>query len=133
MLTDARGPYQLRQSRCILAGRQAASVGIKRQTGAAVKTIEFDAVVRAPSFSDDGTFLHTDRGLLHTSFLSNSATIPPPNLLRSIFVKEQWVSQAMENILWLPSEYRPSCVAVHENLVEFGCEIGRVLIMEFAL
>jgi WD40 repeat protein len=39
-------------------------------TGAALQTIEVDAVVQTLLFSDDSTFLETDRGLLRTT--SNS-------------------------------------------------------------
>jgi hypothetical protein len=34
----------------------------------------------------------------------------------------------MENLLWLPLEYRPVCAAVHGNLVALGSGSGRVII-----
>jgi WD40 repeat protein len=102
-------------------------------SGAELQTLEVDAVVLTLSFSDDGTFLQTDRGLLYTAILFDHAAISRPDLPRSIFVKQQWVSWGMENILWLPSEHRPSYVVVHGGIVAFGYESGRVSFMEFAL
>jgi WD40 repeat protein len=100
-------------------------------SGAALQTLEVDAVVLTLSFSDDGTFVQTDRGPLHTAFLSDGAVVSRPNLPHSVFVKEQWVSLDMENLLWLPSDHRPSCVAVHGSIVGFGYGSGRVSFMEF--
>ncbi|ORY01188.1 WD40-repeat-containing domain protein [Clohesyomyces aquaticus] len=39
-----------------------------------------------------------------------------------------WVTYNSENILWLPSEYRPSCVTVSENMIGIGTSFGRVWI-----
>jgi WD40 repeat protein len=101
-------------------------------SGAELQTLKVDTVVQALSFSDDGTFLQTDRGLLHSAILSDRAGISRPDLPRFIFIKQQWVSLGMENILWLPSEHRPSHVAVHGAIVAFGYRSGRVSFMEFA-
>jgi WD40 repeat protein len=101
-------------------------------SGVVLQTLHIDAVVVNLSFSDDGTFLYTNRGPLHTVILSDSAAVSRRNRPCSIFVKEQWVSWGMENILWLPSEHRPSHVAVHGSIVGFGYPSGRVSFMEFA-
>ncbi|PMD28771.1 WD40 repeat-like protein, partial [Hyaloscypha variabilis F] len=98
-------------------------------SGAALQTLEVDAVVQTLSFSNDGTFLQTERGLLYTAILSDRVAISRPDPPRCIFVKQQWVSWGMENILWLPSEHRPSHVAVHDAIVAFGYRSSRVLFM----
>ena len=98
-------------------------------SGAALQTLELDAVVEALLFSINGTFVQTNRGPLHTVF---SAAISRPNFPHCIFVKKQWVSLDMENLLWLPSDHRPSCVAVHGSIVGNGYRSGRVSFMEFA-
>jgi len=74
-------------------------------SGAALQTLELNTVVEALLFSNDGTFVQTNRGPLHTVFLSDSAAASLPNLPHSIFVKERWVSLDMENLLWLPSDH----------------------------
>jgi WD40 repeat protein len=101
-------------------------------TGAALQTLEVDAVLRTLSFSDDRTFLETDRGMLRTTSLPPGEVLSQRNLARGILVKEQWVTCGMENVLWLPSEYRPSCNAVHRNVVALGHASGRLSILEFA-
>jgi WD40 repeat protein len=102
-------------------------------SGAALQTLELDTFIDTLLFSNNGTFVQTNRGPLYTAFLSNGAAVSRPNLPRSTFVKEQWVSLDMENSLWLPSDHRPSSVAVYGSIIAFGYESGRVSFMEFAL
>ncbi|KAF2464766.1 uncharacterized protein BDR25DRAFT_396619 [Lindgomyces ingoldianus] len=40
----------------------------------------------------------------------------------------RWIKYNSENILWLPSEYRPSCVVVSKNMIGIGTGGGRVWI-----
>jgi roadblock/LC7 domain-containing protein len=102
-------------------------------TGSVLQTLKVDAVVQTLSFSDDGTSLITDRGLLHTTSLSPGAVFSQPNLARGILIKEQWVTWGPEMVLWLPPEYRPGCAAVYRSTVALGNPSGRVSILEFAL
>ncbi|KAF2462696.1 uncharacterized protein BDR25DRAFT_363700 [Lindgomyces ingoldianus] len=39
-----------------------------------------------------------------------------------------WITYNSENILWLPSEYRQSCVTVSKNMIGIGTSHGRVWI-----
>src|SRR5206468_867064 len=43
-----------------------------------------------------------------------------------------WIAWHGRNVLWLPSEYRPSCSAVSEPTVAIGCPSGRVLVIHFS-
>jgi WD40 repeat protein len=101
-------------------------------SGVALQTLAVGAAVHTLSFSDDGTFLQTDRGPLYTTFLSDGVAIARQNLPCSIFIKEQWVSRGMQHVLWLPPEHRPSRVAVHGSLAGLGHRSGQVSFMEFA-
>jgi hypothetical protein len=93
-------------------------------TGAALLTLEVGEVVQALSFSVDRLCIERDRGLL---------AVPSCSILaRGLFVKEHWVALGMNNLLWLPSEYQPSCAAVHGNIVGIGNGSGRVSILELA-
>ncbi|KIM99276.1 hypothetical protein OIDMADRAFT_201896 [Oidiodendron maius Zn] len=96
-------------------------------SGALLQTLKIDSIVQNISFSIDGTVLITDRGLLNTEMFPRAS----PSL--SPFVGQLWVSWGGENILWLPSAYRPRVVAVHGCIVAFGYNSGQVLVMEFAL
>ena len=100
-------------------------------SGAALQTLEVEVVVQTLLFSDDGTSLKTDRGLLLTTSLPPSAVPSQRSFSRDIFVQEQWITRKMENVLWLPPEYRPGRVAVHGSVVALGSVSGRVLILEF--
>jgi WD40 repeat protein len=108
-------------------------------SGALLQTlkVDTDAVIWTISFSNDGSFLNTNRGPLHTAFLSVRTAISRPDYPPFVFVEDQWVSRGMvsrgmETILWLPSEYRPSSVAVHGSTIGFGHPSGRVSFMEYA-
>jgi WD40 repeat protein len=121
-----------------------------------LQTLEVDSVIGSLSFSDDRTLLRTDRGSLPTVFLPGAAAVsrvglassafrvpsplpfPPSGAIVSrldfpcsLFIKEQWVCRGMENILLLPSDYRPSSVAVYGSIVGLGYPSGRVTFMEF--
>jgi WD40 repeat protein len=100
-------------------------------SGTMLQTLEVGAPIRTLSFSDNRTFLQTNRGPLYTTFHSDIAAVSRPNLPHSVFIKEQWVSWGMENILWLPSEHRPSHVAVHGSIIGFGYLSGRATFIEF--
>jgi WD40 repeat protein len=101
-------------------------------SGEQLQTLKVGAVVHTLSFSDDGTFVQTDKGPLLTAFLSGGTAISGSNIPRTIFVKTPWVSRGREDILWLPPEHRPSHVAVHGSIVGFGHPSGRVSFIEFA-
>jgi WD40 repeat protein len=99
---------------------------------AALQTFDIDTAVQTLSFSDDGSLIQTNRGQLHREFPSDGTAISRANLPRTILITKQWISSNMANFLWLPSDHRPSCVAVHGGIVCFGYHSGRVSFMEFA-
>ncbi|KAF1816252.1 WD40 repeat-like protein [Eremomyces bilateralis CBS 781.70] len=104
------------------------------RSGVVLQTLDVGAIVESLCCSSDGTSLQPDRGSLPTlSSVLEGTTVTSPQLLPSIFVKEQWVSGHTERILWLPPEYRPSGVAVHNGIVAFGYTSGRVIAIELAL
>ena len=92
-------------------------------TRVVMQTLEANAnyaIVQNVSFSDDGTYLKADKGVLYTTSLSNNADPSQRNLSCGIFVKEQWVTLEMENMLWLPPKYRPTCATVHGSVIALG-------------
>jgi WD40 repeat protein len=101
-------------------------------TGAPLQTLEVDMVVQALAFSSDGSCLETDRGLLDLVSLCPGTVPSRQTLSRGVVVKEQWIAQDMENLLWLPWDYRPSSTTVRGSVVVLGHASGRVSILEFA-
>jgi hypothetical protein len=90
------------------------------RSGAALQTLQMDALVATLSFSSDGTYLETNRGWLHSTFLSENAAVPCLISPASVLVKGRWVSHDIKDVLWLPSEYAPSRVAVHGSRLVLG-------------
>ena len=69
-------------------------------TGATQQTFKVDVVIRRLSFSRSGPYLETDRGLLRFETTYFNILPPQSESISDIFVKERWVAQDMENLLW---------------------------------
>ncbi|KAL9607560.1 MAG: hypothetical protein Q9167_007535, partial [Letrouitia subvulpina] len=78
------------------------------------------------SFSADGSHLITDKGFINISSFSistgQSYLESPPCLM----INGNWVVRDMQDILWLPSEYRAACAAVYKNRLVIGHKSGQV-------
>jgi WD40 repeat protein len=101
-------------------------------SGALLQTLEIGATVRMLSFSINGPYLQTDRGLLKAKSYSPLVSLPQIDPVTNLFVKEYWITQGLEKLLWLPSEYRPICSTSKGNILVFGCSSGQVIFMEFS-
>ncbi|KAL2839314.1 hypothetical protein BJX68DRAFT_247893 [Aspergillus pseudodeflectus] len=53
----------------------------------------------------------------------------PPGL----FVRRRWITYKGQNMLWLPSKYRPRFTAVCDNVVVLVCGSGQMMFLDFAL
>jgi WD40 repeat protein len=93
-----------------------------------LQTLKVDVWVDSLAFSMDGSCLETVEGLLP---ISSGSTFDRSSLPRTLFVKGRWVARGMENLLWLPSGYRPACIAVHKNILVFGYNSGSLSMCEF--
>ncbi|EMD67547.1 hypothetical protein COCSADRAFT_111408 [Bipolaris sorokiniana ND90Pr] len=101
-------------------------------TGTCRSTFEgHSGYINALAFSTDGQYLQTDQGDIP---LYSSPT-PSPSFQRTqpsrIFIQDQWMCLDQQRLLWLPSEHRPTCSAVHEALACLGHTSGRVMFMRF--
>ncbi|KAI9684565.1 MAG: hypothetical protein M1822_005653 [Bathelium mastoideum] len=105
-------------------------------SGKILQAFEVDFPIDRLSFSGDGTYVKTDRGQMHVP-IPRSDTVSsqegPDTASSSVLVKEQWITRGMDNVLWLPPEYRPTCIAVQGGVIAIGHERGHVSIFEFAL
>jgi hypothetical protein len=84
--------------------------------GAPQQTLRVDAVIRGLSFSKSGPYLETDRGLLRFEITHFSAP-PQSEPMSGIFLKERWVAQGMEDLLWLPPDYIATCRAFQGSIL----------------
>jgi WD40 repeat protein len=116
-------------------GKQLASVSYRKvrlwdaATGAALQTLELGITTSILSFSTSGQYLITDRGVLDVSSLKLSPD--PLEQLRTLFVLNDWIAEEGTNILWLPYDYRATCVAVWDGMVVLGHSSGRISFLEF--
>lgn len=104
-------------------------------TGALRGVRKAHAYIRNISFSNDGLHLVTNQIVDYLeSDLFFPVRLPFSRSLHidTIFVNKGWVTQGMETILWLPSDYRAACVAVHNNVFVLGHASGHVSFFEFS-
>ncbi|XTI92244.1 WD40 repeat-like protein [Cenococcum geophilum] len=105
-------------------------------SGACLQTLEIGKVLRNISFGTTGSYLRTEIGTV-----SISATPLAPSSTRTVIEPQNprcqglalssdgtWITHNSENIVWLPSEYRPSCSAVIGKKIGIGVGSGRVWI-----
>ena len=95
-------------------------------TGAQLQTLDLGIMIRTLSFSTSGQYLKTNRGVVHiSSFTSSSEQV------RSLFVSNDWVIEEGKSILWLPPDYRATCVANWNGIVVLGHSSGGMSFLEF--
>ena len=90
------------------------------------------------SFNATRLYLHTEYGnrVIETSDASSALNVTPgvtdpqnPRYeSRDLSSDGTWITFNSENLLWLPSEYRPSCSAVLGKTIGIGVGAGRVWI-----
>ena len=97
--------------------------------GAVQQSLNVDTWIERLSFSRYGPYLESDRGLLKIQSTHIFPVQPEP--VCDIFVKERWVSRDMENLLWLPPEYRAVSSAFQDNVLVLGQASGRISFLYF--
>jgi WD40 domain-containing protein/NACHT domain-containing protein/heterokaryon incompatibility protein (HET) len=105
------------------------------RTGTEQATLEINSVVTELHFSTDTSRLYTNRGVLnipsHITYTSIRPSAFSPTSSQSLFVRNQWILYGTDRLLWLPPDYRPSQIAVYQDIIVFGCSSGRMLFFEF--
>ena len=97
-------------------------------TGAQLQTLNLGIMTRTLSFSTSGQHLKTDRGVLPVSSLESFTN--SSEQVRPLFVSDDWIEEG-KSILWLPPEYRATCVANWNGMVVLGHSLGGVSFLEF--
>ncbi|KAL4919567.1 WD40-repeat-containing domain protein [Aspergillus aurantiobrunneus] len=93
-------------------------------TGLEADKYQLDMAVNTLSFSTNGS-LKTDRGSLSLIY-QQSLTFLPEREENEIFVCEKWITRNGQQLIWLPPDYRATCVATNGNCVVLGHGSGRV-------
>ena len=105
-------------------------------SGNCLQTLSVGKALYRIFFDSTGSYLHTNIGNIEIT-LSRSTTLPiisePYNAYYQGLALSSdgvWITYNSENVVWLPSEYRPSCSAVSGKMIGVGVGSGRVWIYE---
>jgi WD40 repeat protein len=102
------------------------------ETGALQRTFRglYDRV-NTMTFSPSGQRLITDLGSidLSTPLFSPNQTMTWASY--SLNKDRSWIMWKGHNLLWLPTEYLPTCQMFHDNVLAIGQLLGRVIIIRF--
>src|SRR5204863_491683 len=104
-------------------------------SGACLKTLNVGRIDNNVAFSTTSSYILTDSGTTSWDISSNSNTALAATALEEprygVNANQAWITWNGQDVLWLPSEYRPSCSAVASSTIVIGCPSGRVLIINF--
>jgi WD40 repeat protein len=101
-------------------------------SGACLHTLKVGKTLGSLSFDPTNSCLITEIGTLAIDSLrtsSKTAVAEPKRVLPpgvGLSTDNIWIQHDGKNVLWIPSEYRPSCSTVHEKIVGIGVGSGRV-------
>ncbi|KAI0388198.1 hypothetical protein F5Y17DRAFT_453758 [Xylariaceae sp. FL0594] len=96
--------------------------------------LEIQHALRHLSLSRNGEYFETDRGLLGAGLKSDALSTSETQKLSSgsLFVDGDWITRNGRRLLWLPVDYRATCVAVHGHTLVLGHRSGQVTFLRFA-
>ena len=110
-------------------------------SGECLQTPEVGKTLYRISFDISDSYLHTEIGTINISSALSHSRPHPPNpkpqspQYRGLALSSDgvWITYNSENLVWLPSEYRPSHSAVSEKMIGIAVGSGRVWICEVQL
>ncbi|RDW58852.1 hypothetical protein BP6252_13328 [Coleophoma cylindrospora] len=104
-------------------------------SGDCLATLNVETTLYNISFDSTGSYLNTDVGILAigaslaSSIVSDGIECQIPQYHGvGLSSTREWITYNSENVLWLPSEYRPSYSAVWGNTIGIGVGSGKVWI-----
>jgi WD40 repeat protein len=102
------------------------------RSGACLQTLQISKHLENVSFDSTGSFLHTAIGTIALQSAEGSSMTDvteseqPLNVAISLSPDSIWIKHNSENLLWVPSEYRPSRSSVSETTIGASNGSGRV-------
>jgi WD40 repeat protein len=107
-------------------------------SGNSLNTLEVGKALHNISFDATGSYLQTEIGAIAINASSASFTSAiktdsqcPKYEGGGLSSDRAWITYNSKKVLWLPSDYRPSCSAVSANTVGIGVGSGKVWICSF--
>ena len=107
-------------------------------SGESLKTLSVGKALYNISVDTTDLYLHTEIGTIATNASSALNIIPsvtdpqnPQYQDGALSSDGAWITYNSENLVWLPSEYRPSCSAVSGKTIGIGVGSGKVWICNF--
>ena len=105
------------------------------ETGAHQQMLKTNQILRDLVFLEDSQCLKTTYGLfrlsLKSALLDKYSKQKP--LDYALFVDDEWVTLDGKNHLWLPNDYRATCVAVYSHTAVLGHSSGGLTFLQFAI
>ena len=101
-------------------------------SGVCLQTLHIGRSLYKLSFAPNGSHLYTDTGTIIIQSPEVSSTNDTEEPRRPLYqgtglsADSMWIKHADNNMLWVPSEYRPSCSSVSGSTVAMGVGPGRV-------
>jgi WD40 repeat protein len=84
-------------------------------------------------FSEDSIDLNIGRQSMNVETGVPSTRLNGMDSAREMSLVGDWITRGGEKIMWLPSDYRPTCSAFHNEMGVLGQESGRLTILEFKI
>ena len=101
-------------------------------SGACLKTLEAGRTVYKVAFDTTSSYLLTDTGTASWDIPLATTALEEPQHGYGLNADQVWITWNGQNVLWLPSEYRPSRSAVASNTIVIGCPSGQILTINFS-
>ena len=105
-------------------------------TGEALQTLEGHSdEVTSVAFSLDGKLVvsrsHDRTVRLWDTAIGAALQTLEGQVVHALYLSNDWLVEKGGNILWLPPDYRATCVTVWNGIVALGHSLGRISILEF--
>ena len=101
-------------------------------SGECLSTLRIGLALVNISFDTTDTCLHTEIGTIMIG--TNSVSTTTPRYQRAALSPERaWLTYDSKYLVWLPSEYRPSCSVVSGSKIGIGVGSGKVWMCDFKL
>ena len=101
-------------------------------SGECLQTLKVGMIISSLSFDSTGSCLYTEIGIIVIDIAQASDQViaagaeVPQYLGTSLSSENTWIKHRDKDMLWIPSEYRPSCSSVRGTTVAIGVGTGRV-------